>query len=376
MIYLHVPFCKQACHYCDFYFSTNPRFMREVVEAMCQEIALSAGFFAEENYPLPSIYFGGGTPSLLPERELSLLFEYLHRHHCFADDAEITLEANPDDLSPERLRVWKKLGINRLSLGIQSFHQPFLEFMNRAHNAREAERCVKMAQDAGFSNLTIDLIYSIPAPSHDFWRADLEKALRLGVPHLSCYNLTIEERTKFGQLARRGTLQEVPEDFAVKQFEMLMEETEKADYVHYEISNFAKPGFRARHNSAYWKKERYLGIGPSAHSYDGARRWVNVPNNLQYRKSLANNALPRSYELLSPKDHLNEYLLTMLRTSEGISLKKIQNTWPEFRWLALFDKELSSLEAEKLLVREKQHVRLTKKGKLLTDEIALKLFLA
>ncbi len=274
-LYLHIPFCKQACHYCDFHFSTNLRGKQELVEAMAHEIDLRHTYLtsAAQTTQLETIYFGGGTPSLLTEAELAHLFEAIHRHFTVSPTAEITLEANPDDLAdPAHLAMLRRY-VNRLSIGIQTFDEETLRWMNRAHNTTEAELCVQRARDAGFDNLSIDLIYGI---SERIWATDLAKAIALDVPHLSAYNLTIEPDTAFGRWAAKGRLTPVDEALSATQFTELVSATAAAGYVQYEISNFAKQlestSHYARHNTAYWQRKPYLGIGPSAHSYNGASR--------------------------------------------------------------------------------------------------------
>ncbi|RYF70960.1 MAG: radical SAM family heme chaperone HemW, partial [Cytophagaceae bacterium] len=317
-LYLHVPFCKQACHYCDFHFSTNLRGKGQLVEAMAQEIDLRHTYLPKA--PLETIYLGGGTPSLLKEAELAHIFEAIHRNFSVLPSAEITLEANPDDLdAPAHLAMLRRY-VNRLSIGIQTFDEETLRWMNRAHNATEAETCVHRARDAGFNNLSIDLIYGI---SERTWATDLTKAVALDVPHLSAYNLTIEPDTAFGRWAAKGKLTPVDENLSAIQFTELDTALDTAGYVHYEISNFAKPGHLARHNTAYWQRKPYLGIGPSAHSYDGHSRQHNVANNALYVKALTSHQIPADYEELTRADQVNEYLLTGLRTIWGCQISEL-----------------------------------------------------
>lgn len=256
-IYVHIPYCKQACHYCDFHFSTNASTKTQMVEAICKEITLQSNYL--EGKVLQSIYFGGGTPSLLSEQELGNILETIRLIFPIDKNPEITLEANPDDLSPIKLRELKNLGINRLSIGIQSFHEPFLAWTNRTHHAEQAENCVKLAQDIGFENITIDLMYAFPAENHAIWHSDLQKALALGVPHISAYCLTIEPKTVFGNWQRKGKIQPINEEFSAQQFEILVNTLVANGFEHYEISNFAKPPYYSRHNTNYWKKGTYLG---------------------------------------------------------------------------------------------------------------------
>lgn len=373
-LYLHIPFCKQACHYCDFHFSTALGRKAEVVEALVRELALRHDYLGGAG--LSTIYFGGGTPSLLTEAELLTLFEAIYRHFDVAADAEITLEANPDDLTAAKLRELAASPVNRLSIGLQSFYEPHLRLMNRAHSAQESRRSVLAAQDAGFHNLSIDLIYGVPTPEpgHGIWLHDLAQALELQVPHLSCYALTVEPQTVFGRRQQKGKFHAAPEEFVAREFELLLEASRTAGYEQYEISNFARPGFHSRHNSSYWQGTPYLGLGPSAHSFDGRSRQYTVASNARYVQGLLQEGqVPATREELSPTDRANEYLMTSLRTAQGCSLAYL-------RGLGV---DLSAARADYLL--QLQHdgwaevtpdlVRLTDRGKLLADQITLELFL-
>ncbi|MBO0948812.1 radical SAM family heme chaperone HemW [Fibrella forsythiae] len=367
-LYLHVPFCKQACHYCDFHFSTNLRGKRQLVEAMAHEIDLRHTYLPKA--PLETIYFGGGTPSLLTEAELAHLFEAIHRHFTVAAAAEITLEANPDDLAdPTHLAMLRRY-VNRLSIGIQTFDEETLRWMNRAHNATEAEICVQRARDAGFDNLSIDLIYGI---SERTWATDLAKALALNVPHLSAYNLTIEPDTAFGRWAANGKLTPVDENLSAIQFTELDAALNNAGYVHYEISNFARPGHLARHNTAYWQRKPYLGVGPSAHSYNGHSRQYNVPNNALYSKALKDNQIPADYEELTRADQVNEYLLTGLRTSWGCQISELDALLGK-SFLIEQQRELAKLVETGWLQTTDNVLLLTETGKLFADRVASDLF--
>jgi oxygen-independent coproporphyrinogen-3 oxidase len=375
-LYLHVPFCKQACHYCDFHFSTNLRGKRELVEAMAHEIDLRHSYLtsAAQSAQLETIYFGGGTPSLLTEAELAHLFEAIHRHFTVSPTAEITLEANPDDLAdPAHLALLRQYA-NRLSIGVQTFDEETLHWMNRAHNASEAGLCVKRARDAGFDNLSIDLIYGI---SERIWATDLAKAIALDVPHLSAYNLTIEPDTAFGRWAAKGRLTPVDEALSATQFTDLVAATNSAGYVHYEISNFAKRlGSKeqsARHNTAYWQRKPYLGIGPSAHSYNGGSRAYNVANNALYVKALAENRIPAECEELSRSDQVNEYLLTGLRTIWGCQISELDALLGQ-SFVRQQACELAQLANTGWLETDNNVLRLTESGKLFADRVASDLF--
>lgn len=371
-LYLHVPFCKQACHYCDFHFSTNLRGKRQLVEAMAHELDLRYTYLTEaaNTSELETIYFGGGTPSLLTEAELAHLFEAIHRRFTVSPTAEITLEANPDDLTdPARLTMLRRY-VNRLSIGIQTFDADTLRWMNRAHNAVDAENCVQRAREAGFDNLSIDLIYGV---SDRIWSADLAKAIALDVPHLSAYSLTIEPDTAFGRWAAKGKLAPVDENLSATQFTELDSALSRAGYVHYEISNFAKPGQYARHNTAYWQRKPYLGLGPSAHSYNGHSRQHNVANNARYVQALAEHRIPAEYEALSKADQVNEYLLTGLRTIWGCQLGEL-DTLLGRSFLAEQARELTKLTQAGWLQTTDRTLLLTESGKLFADRVASDLF--
>ncbi|WP_375446252.1 radical SAM family heme chaperone HemW [uncultured Fibrella sp.] len=375
-LYLHIPFCKQACHYCDFHFSTNLRGKRQLVEAMAHEIDLRHTYLttAAATTELQTIYFGGGTPSLLTESELACLFEAIHRHFTVAPTAEITLEANPDDLAdPAHLAMLRRY-VNRLSIGIQTFDEETLRWMNRAHNATEAETSVQRARNAGFDNLSIDLIYGI---SERTWHTDLTKAIALDVPHLSAYNLTIEPDTAFGRWVTNGKLTPVDENLSAVQFTELTSALEEAGYVHYEISNFARQldstGHFARHNTAYWQRKPYLGIGPSAHSYNGVSRQHNAPNNARYINALADDQIPADYETLTRADQINEYLLTGLRTIWGCRISEL-NALLGTSFLDQQARELAQLSQTGWLQITDTALTLTKSGKLFADRVASDLF--
>lgn len=344
--------------------------MDAMTAALLREIELRHSECVE---PLTSIYFGGGTPSLLPVEHIAQLLAAVRRWFNIAQDAEITLEANPDDLSPQKLQQLYELGINRLSIGIQTFHDPFLRWMNRPHDAAQALAVVEQAQKTGFENISIDLIYGLPADNHQIWEADLQTAIRLGVPHISAYCLTIEQRTVFGNRLQKGDLQPVDEDFAASQFEIMSERLTAAGFEHYEISNFALPGRYSRHNSNYWKKGTYIGIGPAAHSYNGVQRSHNIANNAQYVRAIMNGQLPAQTETLSHYDHINEYLMTSLRTQWGANLQWLSDKYG-YDLLQAHSAYVEKLIADGQAILHNHHLILTTKGKLLSDSIALCLF--
>jgi oxygen-independent coproporphyrinogen-3 oxidase len=343
-----------------------------MVAAICREIALQKDYLAGET--LESVYFGGGTPSLLEVADVGRIFDAVHAHFHVADGAEITLEANPDDLSPAKIAGLAATPVNRLSIGIQSFHDPHLRFLNRAHSAREAADCIRLTQDAGLSNLSIDLIYAIPYPDHSVWEADLEKALALQVPHVSAYCLTIEPGTVFGNWLRRGKLPAPDEHFAAEQFERLVGGLGRHGYEQYEISNFAQPGWYARHNTNYWKNRKYLGVGPSAHSFDGAGRQYNVANNAQYLKAIKEGRVPGTPESLTPAESANEYIMTSLRTQWGCDTGYVQRQFG-FDLLQLNRRYLGNCQQQNLLTIRDGVITLAAKGKLLADRIVADLFI-
>ncbi len=343
-----------------------------MVKAILKEITLQKHYLSPQ--PLQSIYFGGGTPSLLSEEELSLILETVHHTFKVSQNAEITLEANPDDFQRIDLKKIRQLGINRLSIGIQSFYSPHLVFLNRQHDAAQARQAVKEAQSAGFDNLTIDLIYGIPADNHQIWQEDLLQALALEVSHISAYCLTIEEKTVFGKWVRQQRLIPAEEDFTLTQFKMLTHTLQNAGYEQYEISNFAKNKMYAQHNSNYWAQGEYLGIGPSAHSYSGLSRQFNVANNALYLRAIQKDEIPYTQEILTQKDKVNEYLMTQLRTQWGVNLLEIKQRFG-YDLHALHLTLIQKLLKEKMLTENEHRIFLTEKGKFLADEISAQLFI-
>ena len=371
-IYLHIPFCKQACHYCDFHFSTNTRQRTAMVQAMAQELVLRQNYLGEGE--VSTIYLGGGTPSLLTSLELEHLLETIFQNFSVATSPEITLEANPDDLSMAALASFREVGINRLSIGIQSFHEPQLRYLNRVHTADEASRCVQQAQKAGFDNISIDLIYAIPANDHRIWQQDLVQAIALQPQHISAYCLTIEKKTVFGRWRQRGKLKEVSDDLAAQQFELLMTTLTQAGYEAYEVSNFCQPGYHAQHNSSYWQGEKYLGIGPSAHSYDGTSRQYNVAHNAKYLQALTNGQMLYEREVLSRYDQINELVMTGLRTKWGCDLATLQAVY-QYDLYTEHAIYIDQLIADGKAEIQEQRLILTNQGRLLADGIVEDLFL-
>ena len=324
-IYIHIPFCKQACHYCDFHFSTQLNNVSELCHAIAREINLQRDYLEGET--IETIYFGGGTPSIISEADWVEIFNSISNNFKVEPQAEITVEANPEDLSIEKLKFLRSLGVNRLSVGIQSFDESTLKLLNRSHSAVQAEQSILLARECGFKNISVDLIYAIPNRKEDLLTRDLHKLLMLDVEHLSAYSLTIEEKTVFGKQAVQRKFLPVTDEINARQFELIMKILTDAGYDHYEISNYAKPGYISKHNSNYWRQKKYLGVGPSAHSFDGNSRQSNVPNNNTYVKSLASGTIPALKEILSRENQINEYIMTSLRTSWGCDLSFIKETF-------------------------------------------------
>lgn len=370
-IYIHIPFCKQACHYCDFHFSTNLKFQGEMVDALHKELALQRRYLNDEK--IDTIYFGGGTPSLLGAPEIGSILDTINGHFDLTALGEITLEANPDDLTQEKLNALKAVGINRLSIGIQSFDNHILKFLNRAHDATMAANSVYYARESGFENISIDLIYAIPGQDNSAWKRNINKAIELRPEHISSYSLTIEEKTVFGKWALQKKLQVPDDETSASEMITLMEALEGAGYDHYEVSNFARPGYISKHNSSYWKGKRYLGIGPSAHSYDIESRQYNVSNNHLYMQSIRSGNVPASREILNREDKINDLILTTLRTSWGTDLLKLRYEH-DYDILALHGPYLDRLIQGNLASVRNDTLILTKSGRLLADKIAADLF--
>jgi len=369
-IYIHIPFCKQACNYCDFHFSTSMKKKDEMVLALTKEISLRKNEF--KNEVIETIYFGGGTPSTLQIADCRLLIDEVYKNYKVSENPEITLEANPDDLSEDYLIALSKIGINRLSIGIQSFFEDDLKMMNRAHNSAEAKKCLEIATKY-FDNISLDLIYGIPGMSDEKWEKNIETALSFGIPHISSYALTVEPKTALNKLIQAGKIAEPKDEVASAHFMILVETLEANGFVHYELSNFGKPDYFSKNNSAYWLGKKYIGIGPSAHSYDGISRSWNIANNSLYLKFIADNKLPNETEILSVADRYNEYIMTGLRTIWGVSLDRIQNEFGQ-DYLNYLSKQTQKFLNDDLLFIENNILKPTKKGKFLTDGIASDLF--
>jgi len=371
-IYIHIPFCKQACNYCNFHFSTSLKMKVDMLAAIHTELELQKHYL--QNPAIETIYLGGGTPSLLSADELNRLTEIIGTHYNINNLKEYTIETNPDDLNPQYIKSLKSTPVSRFSIGVQSFFDADLRYMNRAHNAQEADYAIKAVQDAGFSNITIDLIYGTPGLTDNNWQHNMQQVNNLCIPHFSAYALTVEEKTALHHNIKAGKSQPVNPEQSAHQFEMLMDFAAQAGFEHYEISNLAKPGHRAVHNTNYWLGVPYIGIGPSAHSFNGITRQWNIANNALYIKSLlADKQLNFEEEILTREQRLNEYIMTSLRTSWGLDIDKVTRDWGSDYTVAIL-KDSERFIEEKKLIHDNNALILTNKGKLFADYIAGELF--
>lgn len=369
-IYIHIPFCKKACHYCNFHFSTQLKYINQFTKAIIQEIEIQKNYLTQ---PIETLYFGGGTPSLLPMDDFHKILDKLRSVYSLDSNIEFTIEANPDDIQPNQVNAWKKAGVNRLSIGIQSFQPAALQWMNRAHTTEQAHEAIRAAQGEGIGNISIDLIYGTPHLTNDDLKADLAMIDQYQIQHLSCYALTVEEKTALHAMIQNKKIDRVHPEQQAAHFEIITEYTEKIGMEHYEISNFSQPGFRSKHNSNYWKGVPYLGLGPSAHSYNKNTRQWNVANNQLYFSTLEKNELPFEIEQLPLATKYNEYMMISLRCMEGFSLEYIfQNFGPEFQAHTL--KIMQGFVAKNWLTETSQGFALTKSAKFFADGIASDFF--
>ena len=370
-IYIHIPFCKQKCSYCDFHFSTSYQsYKSEMIDSLIRELSMRSYYLAEQE--IETIYFGGGTPSLLSSGELQAIITHINTTFSISGTAEISLEVNPDDISENQLMDWKKSGINRLSIGLQSFREEDLKWMNRAHNSEEALNCVGLAKKAGFENISVDLIYGLPNFSIEDWKKNIQTVIRFGIQHVSAYCLTVEEKTVLSKWVAQKKVVPANEDDQSEQFEILVNELEKAGIEQYEISNFSLPGFHSKHNSNYWKGKHYLGIGPSAHSFNGTSRSWNIANNRTYMREIQEGKRWFETEELTTKNQFNELLLVGLRTSTGVNVEQllsIQNPSKKF-W-----EQIETMKNYGWIIVTDQTITLTKSGKLKADHISSELFI-
>jgi oxygen-independent coproporphyrinogen-3 oxidase len=370
-IYIHIPFCKKACHYCDFHFSTSLKKKDEMVLALAKEIALRKSEFNDEI--VETIYFGGGTPSILEVSDIRLLIDTVYQNYKVIENPEITVEANPDDLTETRIIELSQNKINRLSIGVQSFFEDDLKLMNRAHNSAEAKKCLEIATQY-FDNFSIDLIYGVPSMSNEKWLQNIETALSFNVPHISSYALTVEPKTALNTFVQKGIIPPPDDEVAQEHFHLLVDKLEENGFIHYELSNFGKSTYFSKNNSSYWLGKKYIGIGPSAHSYNGISRSWNISNNSLYLKSIAENILPSETETLTKTDRYNEYVMTGLRTIWGISLDRIEREFGK-TYLDYLNKQSYNYIEDHFLFVEDNILRTTKIGKFLSDGIASDLFL-
>ena len=369
-IYIHIPFCKQSCNYCDFHFSTSLKHKPDLVKSLVKEIETRK---SDLTSTINTIYFGGGTPSLLEGDDLKRIIDSVYRNYDGASNIELTLECNPDDLTQQKLKELSTSGVNRLSIGVQSFDEEELKFFNRAHNANEAESSIKRSQDVGFENITVDLIYGSPLLTDKLWLENLQKVNDFGVPHLSAYGLTVEPKTKLEHQIKTGQFPVLDDDKMIAQFKVLIQKSKEFGLTQYEVSNFGKEGFYSQHNSNYWKGEEYLGIGPSAHSFIENRRIWNVANNIKYIKALSNNEAYSEEEIIDEKTAFNEYILTRLRTIWGIDMDYILSQFNE-TIQDHFNKEIAQYLDSLYLHIEKNKITLTQEGIFIADKITSDLF--
>lgn len=373
MFYFHIPFCKQACHYCDFHFSTSLKYKEELLDAMLKEIELRASYL--EDKKVESLYFGGGTPSILEAKEIDKLIGQVAKYFEISSGAEITLEANPDDLDKKKVQDLRNTEINRFSIGIQSFYEEDLKWMNRAHSSEEARSSIMRVQDAGFENITCDLIYGFPLLTNTKWKGNMQQLIDLDVPHISSYSMTVEKKTALAHMINKGSTPALNEEQSAEQMLMLVDTLTSSGYEHYEISNFAKPDRYARHNSNYWKGNSYLGIGPSAHSFNGTSRSWNIANNALYIKGILAKELPLETEQLSKNDRFNEYVLTSLRTKWGIDKKYVEHEFGSDFLNSLLKNIEEYVYNKDVNISDQGIITLTPTGKLLADQIASELFI-
>ena len=371
-IYIHIPYCKQKCIYCDFHFRVSQKDKKEMLKSMHKEIKSRRNYLVNEK--IETIYFGGGTPSILKNYELKKLLELIYSTYDINDNIEITVECNPDDLTSKKLLSFKNMGVNRLSIGVQSFNDKELKFMNRSHNALEAVKGIKIAQKIGFNNITIDLIYGIPHQTINDWEKNIDQALSLNIQHFSAYSLTVEKKTVLSHMVNNKKIKLLSDEIVVNQFNLLQKKAAAAKFIHYEISNFGKIGYFSQHNTGYWKSVHYLGIGPSAHSYNGISRRSNISSNKKYRENIDSNKSYFKEEVLSITEQYNEYIFTTLRTIWGSDISVIKEKYGddiEFHFLC----EIKKWKAKKYIVTIEKKYKLSSKGMIFADKIASDLFI-
>ena len=373
-IYIHIPFCKKACFYCDFHFSVSFKIKEKIITAICQELIIRKDFF-DPKETISSIYFGGGTPSVLSIKEIDEILGAVYSHYNVEKNAEITFECNPDDLTQDYLRELKFVGINRLSIGVQSFNDEYLKWMNRSHDASQSKKSIEYGAEAGFNNITLDLIYGLPQLSNKEWSANLNEALSLPVNHLSAYSLTMEENTPYIKLVNQGKYKKPSDDISSSHYQILVQQTTDLGWEHYEVSSFCKPGNYSKHNSSYWSGNKYIGVGPSAHSYDGNSRYWNVSDNKSYLECISTKKRYFESEELTVSNRVNEYLLTGLRTKWGVDLELLSNKY-DYNVMSLFEKDIQYWISLNWMEMKDSNMKLTNKGMLFADHISSTLFLS
>lgn len=373
-IYIHIPFCKKACFYCDFHFTVSFKIKEKIITAICQELTTRKDFF-DPKETINSIYFGGGTPSVLSIKEIDEILGAVYSHYNVEKNAEITFECNPDDLTQDYLRELKFVGINRLSIGVQSFNDEHLKWMNRSHDASQSKKSIEYAAEAGFNNITLDLIYGLPQLSNKEWSANLNEALSLPINHLSAYSLTMEENTPYIKLVNQGKYKKPSDGISSNHYQILVQQTTDLGWEHYEVSSFCKPGNYSKHNSSYWSGNKYIGVGPSAHSYDGNSRHWNVSNNKSYLECISTKKRYFESEELTVSNQVNEYLLTGLRTKWGVDVELLSNKY-DYNIMSLFEKDIKYWISLNWMEMKDSNMKLTNKGMLFADHISSILFLS
>ena len=372
-IYIHIPFCYKACYYCDFHFSTSLTLKTKLIGAICKELKLKNKYLGSQ--PVETIYFGGGTPSILEEKYIAKILKTIYKYFSISKSLECTFEVNPNDLTVDKTRSLIKLGVNRFSVGAQSFDDIQLKLLNRSHTSKQIGRSIKLIQDLGVNNINIDLMYGTPNLKNKLWENNLMKALSLNVTHVSCYCLTIEKGTVFHKMVNSGNLKLDSDDNIKLQFLTMRDVLRRNNFVHYEISNFCIPSFESKHNSSYWKGKNYLGVGPSAHSFNGKKRHWNIKNNYKYIDALNNDNNYFEEEILTKKNIANEYILTNIRTNKGLARNILSRLTNKIEYSKLMS-QLDKLINDSLIINKKDRFYLTQNGMILCDKITTDLFLA
>ena len=371
-IYVHIPFCAQACHYCDFHFSTSLKYKQRIINAIKKELVMRKHYLKSKL--IQTIYFGGGTPSAIDSMSLSYLLETIHNNYKLMPNIEITIEANPEDINQEQILSWSTMGFNRVSIGVQSFRDRDLKYMNRIHNSKQAKNSLRLLKESSINNLNVDLIYGYPELDNSAWKKNLDEVISLKIPHISCYCMTVEPKTPLDYFIKKGKQKKLNSSQGNAQFLIARKKLISSGYEHYEISNFAKPGYASLHNNNYWNKTHYLGVGPSAHSFNGISRQWNIKNNHVYCKKIEDKDSYYEFEILSNKNQINEHILTQIRRSIGMDINYFKQNMSDIEFVN-FTIEISKLEAKKLLKVNGSSIVLTESGMLISDSISENLFL-